>query len=223
MNKEEQEALARKLVPVFDEDKKRFIDLLWSELPKMKAFADQRLQSTEDDLTTIMMEFVHFENNGRPYDSWWETVMSYQCDICSSELLEKSHGKYFDRNQVLTSPSFWKFLMTEGVPLGRLDSERMLAMNLSMRFQMNDTSGYLVCKKCAEKIFADIELRRKHGMSEHWVKSIPSGQIDRETIVYVAGTVWETVHGSWPSCIKISTSESDKSADSNKKWWQFWK
>jgi len=127
--------------------------------------------------------------------------MSYQCDICSSELMEKSHRTHFDRNQVLTSPSFWNFLITEGPPFGRLDSEEMLAINLSMKFQQEDLSGYLVCKKCCDKISSDIEMARDGGM-QHWVKSIPSGQVDKETIAHVAGNVWEMVHGSWPSSIK---------------------
>ena len=82
---------------------------------------------------------------------------------------------------------------------------------------------------------ADAQIARDHGI-QHYVKSIPSGQVDKPTIAHVAGSAWEMVHGSWPSSIKISTSESDGSASikistlesdgsvkSGKKWWQFWK
>ena len=138
--------------------------------------------------------------------------MSYQCDICSNEVQDKSQGTFFNQNQVLTSPSFWKFLITEGPPFGRLDEEEKLGLFLSMNVQ-DDPDGYIVCNKCRDKLSSDIQMAEDNNM-ERFCKSIPSGQVDKPAIAQVAGIVWEEVNGSFPSNIKII---------SDKKWWQFWK
>ena len=136
--------------------------------------------------------------------------MSFQCDICLNELNDKSHGTYFDQNQVLTSASFWTFLITEGTSAGRLNTEEHLGTFIFM-FAHDDPKGYTVCKRCRDSLNKDIQSAKKRNI-DFQSRSIPSGRVDKPAISAVAGNIWQIVHGSWPSCINRTPK---------KKWWQF--
>ena len=148
--------------------------------------------------------------------------MSRQCDICSNKLKNRSYGTHYDTNRVLTSPSYWLFLFTEGTMLGKLDNEQKFGSFFKAAVH-SGPYGYLVCKECSDKLSLDAQLVQEHNLSG-WCKSIPSGRVDESTIAIVAGTGWKEIYGQWPSFFKFtSDNESNSDFTSNKKWWQFWK
>ncbi len=77
--------------------------------------------------------------------------MSYNCDICSRELPDKSNGTFFDQNRVLTSPSYWEhFYQKEIVPM----EEEMLRM-LLVTF-CRESRGFTVCNRCRDMLHNDM-------------------------------------------------------------------
>lgn len=113
--------------------------------------------------------------------------MSYQCDICTSQMPDKSHGTYFDQNRVLTSPSFWEHLYIKGTSWGKLDDEQMLGFFLTT-FCKDDPNGYTVCGACRDMLSTDYEKSKRYGI-EKCVTSIPSGRVDKPSVGLVAGLV----------------------------------
>lgn len=126
--------------------------------------------------------------------------MTYQCDTCSNIFLDKSHGSFFDQNRILTSPSYWEHLIIGGTVIGKLQDEGQLEMWITM-YCKNDPNGYTVCNACRDKFLNDDSKAKLYGL-ESYVRSIPSGQVNKQSILIVAGTIWQKYNGSWPSFIK---------------------
>jgi hypothetical protein len=161
--------------------------------------------------------------------------MAYLCDICSTSLASRSAGTFFDQSRVATSPGYWEYLCTNSfIPL----TEDTIGLAVWQLCQ--DTSGYVVCDNCRDMLQRDMQLAREYGL-EQYVTSIPSGEVDSHPVGMVAGTVWQKLHGTWPSTIQIGgggprgklkvmkreAAQQGESASSQspapKKWWQFWK
>jgi len=123
--------------------------------------------------------------------------MSYQCDICSKTMENKSVGSFFDQNRVLTSPSYWTHLYTKAKI--RITEDR-LGSFLAMFSQ--DSSGYTVCDQCDEMLEKDYDLGNKYDIRKS-ISSIPSGEVDTYAAGTVAGTVWQKLNGSWPSTLEL--------------------
>ncbi len=123
--------------------------------------------------------------------------MLYKCDICSKTMENKSSGKSFDQNRVLTSPGYWMYLYTKA-------QTRITEDNLGSFLAMfsKDTSGYTVCDQCEEILKKDYELGKEYNI-EKSIVSIPSGQVDTYAAGTVAGTVWQKLNGSWPSTLEL--------------------
>jgi len=109
----------------------------------------------------------------------------------------KSSGKFFDQNRVLTSPGYWMYLYTKAQTRITEDS---LGSFLAMFSK--DTSGYTVCDQCEEMLEKDYELGKEYDIEESIV-SISSGQVDTYAAGTVAGTVWQKLNGSWPSTLEL--------------------
>jgi len=146
--------------------------------------------------------------------------MTYNCDICSREMEDKSNGHFFDQNRVLTSPSFWQHLYTAKInPL----SEEGIGGFLGMFCQ--DASGYTVCDQCQDMLKNDFNLGREYEIEE-FVSSISSGEVDTYAAGTVAGTVWKKLNGRWPSTVELGGGGStgalytkEKDTHLGKKMW----
>jgi len=144
--------------------------------------------------------------------------VGYMCDICGQEMRSKSAGHFYDQNRVLTSPSYWRHVFTKGTPLEE-DALGLMLMTFS-----KDPSGFTVCNSCDAMLSSDMELAGEYDLAG-FIESISSGQVNTHSAGKVAGTVWEKIHGHWPSTIQLGGGgPSGKLVPKEeKKWWQFWK
>lgn len=175
--------------------------------------------------------------------------MSAQCDICSANLTSPSEGKTFSKDDVLTSPEYWKIVMKNPM-IEMLGPEvGVNAFGMTIQQATSGSSGYVACPDCS-KMLKSREKEREYELDLLLDKT---GRHGNDTVFMVAATVWERVHGQWPSCIHddIKRKKADitrqitasnkpvtkskppkpsaekagttETTPGKKSWWQFWR